>query len=449
MKRYPFNEPLKASVWLYFFLLIFEGALRKWVFPALSTPILVIRDPLAIYIFIVARQKGYLKFNGYSFFMVLAGLVSAFTAMTLGHGDLFVAIFGARILVIQFPLIFAIGKILDWEDVIKMGRMIVLISLPMTLLIGLQFYSPQSAWVNRGIGNDTNGGGFVGALGYFRPPGTFSFTTGVTSFYGLVAAFVFYFWLHNNLVKKWLLIAATGCLLLAIPFSISRSLFFEVAISLSFSVIAAWKRPKYIGRVIFGAMVVLIFYQLFRNQSFFATSTDAFSNRFESANESEGGLHGVLIDRLLGGMITALQNAPNIPFFGYGVGMGTNVGSNLINGTSSFLISEEEWGRIIGEQGLLIGFIVIIIRVSVTIKILREAMKYLRKTDALPWMLISFCLILLLQAQWGQPTALGFTVLSAGLTMAAFNIPETEETEEIDETEEETILESEYLQHIS
>ena len=39
LNKYPFNEPLKAAVWLYFILLIFEGALRKWVFPALSTPI--------------------------------------------------------------------------------------------------------------------------------------------------------------------------------------------------------------------------------------------------------------------------------------------------------------------------------------------------------------------------------------------------------------------------
>lgn len=438
MKKYPFNEPLKAAIWLYFLLLIFEGALRKWVFPALSTPILVIRDPLAIWIFITARQKGYLRFNGYSFLMVVSGLISTFTALTIGHGSLSVAIFGARILVLQFPLIFAIGKIFDWEDVIKMGRAILWISLPMTVLIGVQFYSPQSAFINIGVGGDTSGGGFSGALGYFRPPGTFSFTTGVTSFYGLVAAFVFYFWFHTERIKKIVLIAATACLLIAIPLSISRSLLFEVILSLSFSVIAAWRRPKYIGRVAVGAIAVFILYLFLRNQSFFATSTEAFNARFEDATAAEGGLHGVFLDRLLGGMISAIQDAPNLPFFGYGIGMGTNVGANLLTGTSAFLISEEEWGRIIGEQGLLLGFIVIIVRVALAVKIVRAAMHHLRTTDALSWMLISFCLILLLQAQWGQPTALGFAVLGTGLSIAALEPPELEEDEE-EEAETEAV----------
>lgn len=243
MKKYPFNEPLKAGVWLYFILLIFEGALRKWVFPALSTPLLIIRDPLAIWIFITARQKGYLKFNAYSFLMVLIGFISILTAVTIGHGNLFVAIFGARIYILQIPLIFAIGTIFDHEDVIKMGRALLWLSLPMTLLIAVQFFSPQSAWVNRGIGGDTSGGGFGGTNGYFRPPGTFSFTTGVVSFYALLASYIFYFWLHPEKVNKLLLIAATGCLLISIPLSISRSALFQVAIAIFFSIVAAWKRP--------------------------------------------------------------------------------------------------------------------------------------------------------------------------------------------------------------
>jgi hypothetical protein len=41
---------LKKLFWLYFLLLIFEGALRKWVAPQLSAPLLVIRDPVCILI---------------------------------------------------------------------------------------------------------------------------------------------------------------------------------------------------------------------------------------------------------------------------------------------------------------------------------------------------------------------------------------------------------------
>ena len=367
--------------------------------------------------------------------MVLAGLISAFTAMTMGHGNLFVAIFGARIFVIQFPLIFAIGRIFDWTDVVKIGKVMLLLALPMTILIGLQFFSPQSAWVNKGVGGDSGGAGFSGALGYFRPPGTFSFTTGVVAFYGMLAAYVFYFWLHAETVNRILLMVATGCLLISIPLSISRSAFFQVALSIVFSIIAAWRKPKYIGRLVAASVIVLIVYQIVGQRSFFATSTDAFNNRFETANESEGGLNGVLIDRFLGGMVYAVQNAPNLPFFGYGIGMGTNVGSNLLTGSSTFLIAEQEWGRVIGEQGLLLGFIVIIVRIALTIKVTRNAMKYLKTTDALAWMLVSYCFIGLLQGQWGQPTNLGFSVLSTGLVIAALNKPMYDTEEEYEEVE--------------
>jgi hypothetical protein len=442
LKRYPFNDPLKAAIWLYLILLIFEGALRKWFLPTLSTPLLVVRDPIALWIFFKARQRGYLKFNGLSFLMILSGAISFLTAMTIGHGNLMVAIFGARLYIVQFPLIFAIGQILDWEDVIKMGRVLLWISLPMTVLAGLQFFSPQSAWVNRGLGGDTGGVGFSGALGYFRPPGTFSFTTGLVQFYGLVAAYLFYFWLHPRHITKFLLMAATGCLLIAVPLSISRSLFFEVFLSITFSLVAAWRRPKYIGAMLGGGIVIFLILLVLQNQSFFATSTKAFTYRFTGANEAEGGVNGVFLDRFLGGMISAVQNAPNMPFFGYGIGMGTNVGSQLLTGEMSFLIAEQEWGRIIGEQGLLLGFIVIIARVATAVKLTRDSVYYLKKKDALAWMLLSFSIILILQSQWGQPTTLGFAVLSAGLVVAAMNEPEYEEIEEEEEITEEAMEEA-------
>jgi hypothetical protein len=71
----------------------------------------------------------------------------------------------------------------------------------------------------------------------------------------------------------------------------------------------------------------------------FQTATGAFTSRFEVANEAEGGLEGVLIDRYLGGMIGAITEVRDY-FFGYGLGMGTNVGSMLLTGGQGFLISE-------------------------------------------------------------------------------------------------------------
>src|ERR1700758_5072958 len=41
---------LKKLFWAYFLLLIFEGALRKWIVPQLSAPLLIVRDPIAVII---------------------------------------------------------------------------------------------------------------------------------------------------------------------------------------------------------------------------------------------------------------------------------------------------------------------------------------------------------------------------------------------------------------
>src|SRR3954471_18909829 len=45
---------VRWGIWVYIFFLLFEGVLRKWVLPGLSGPLLVIRDPIVLGIYIVA-----------------------------------------------------------------------------------------------------------------------------------------------------------------------------------------------------------------------------------------------------------------------------------------------------------------------------------------------------------------------------------------------------------
>lgn len=415
------RNSLKISIWAYMLLVIFEGALRKWFLPGLANPLLVVRDPLAIYVLLVARTRGFLLFNAYSFWIIIIGIFGTVTAVLLGHGNLWVALYGARIFLIHFPLMFSIGRILTIKDVIKFGKVLLWITIPMTILIILQFYSPQSAWVNRGVGGDVNGAGFSGANGFYRPPGTFSFTNGNSLFYGFAGSYVFYFWINPSTISKILLVASTVCLLMSIPFSISRTLLFEVGLSVGFMIIALWNKPQYLKRVLLGAGITVIAFLVLKNQSFFATGTDTFSTRFTNANEAEGGLNSVFLDRFLGGMIEAVYNAPDLPFFGYGLGMGTNAGSALLTGDRAFLISEQEWGRVIGELGLLMGFIVVIIRIFFSFKTARRGITELRHNNPLPWMLLSTGFIQIIQGGWAQPTSLGFSIMSGGLILAAMN----------------------------
>jgi hypothetical protein len=411
---------LKTGIWVYYFLLIFEGALRKWVVPGLAMPLLIVRDPVALWLVLLCWREKLLPKNGFLTAMIFIAVLGIITTIFMGHGNAMVALFGARILLFHYPLIFVFAAVFTREDVIQMGKITLLISLPMTLLIALQFFSPETATVNKGMAGDTDGGGFPGALNFMRPPGTFSFTNGVTLFYNLVGTFVFFFWLNPKLINRLLLVGATLALFASIPLSISRGLFFQVALTLAFTLLAVSRMPKYMSKMIVALIGGTIVLALISNTDLFQTAFGAFSARFDTANEVEGGLQGVLIDRYMGGMFGALAQSGDQPFFGYGLGMGTNVGAQLLTGKQAFLIAEGEWGRLIGEMGPLLGLSVIIIRIALTARIAIAAYHNMTTGDLLPWILASFGLMNLAQGGWAQPTALGFSILISGLMAASF-----------------------------
>lgn len=110
-----------------------------------------------------------------------------------------------------------------------------------------------------------------------------------------------------------------------------------------------------------------------------------------------------------------------IPYFGYGIGLGTNVGAMLTTGAAGFIIAEEEWGRLVGEMGFVLGIVIILIRVILGAEMMIASYKAIGKKNLLPWLLMSWTFLAILQNQLGQPTALGFTVIAGGLVMASLN----------------------------
>lgn len=418
------SRKLKHGVWIYFFLLIFEGALRKWVLPGLSEPLLLIRDPLALWLLFKAYQQGVWKPNVYVHIVWAVSILAFSLAMVLGHGNVAVAIFGIRITLIQFPVIFVIGCVFTKKDVLRLGEVLLWINIGMTLLVAIQFFSPQSSFVNRGIGGDLEGSGFGGAAGFFRVPGTFSFTNGLAFFYGLAAAFIFYFWIVKipNKSFKILLIVSTIALMAAIPLSVSRTVLFQILVTFIFMLIISGSNIRILPKIGIVVLAIGLMFTIMKDIPFFKTASSAFSERYTSANKAEGGMEGVVVDRFLGGMYGAIKDE-SFPFWGMGLGMGTNVGAKILTGKRGdgvFLISEGEWGRVIGEMGVILGFTLITLRLSLIILFLKKSWKVLHAGNTLPWMLSSFGMLIILQGQWAQPTTLGFSVLIGGLIIASY-----------------------------
>jgi hypothetical protein len=424
------NKMLRKGIWAYFLLLIFEGALRKWVLPGLATPLLLIRDPLAIWLVLTAAYRKLLPFNILMAGMILIGIVGIYTAIFAGHGNLIVALYGARILLFHFPLMFVIGRLFDRSDVEYLGKLTTIFVIPLTVLIALQFFTPQSSWVNRGIGGNMEGSGFNGgAMGYFRPSGTFSFTNGNSLFFGFAAPFIFYYWLSPKKgISRFLLILATAGLFASIPISISRSLFFQVIITLIFALIAVSHKPKYMGKMLKAMVGAAIAVVLLSQIGIFRTSMEVFTDRFTNANESEGGVKNVLTGRYLDGLLGSVVNSTEVPPLGFGIGMGSSVGGMLLTG-DTVRISEDDWGREIGELGLTMGILVILIRIAFFVKVSIKSYRELKRGDLLPWLLLSFGLLILPQGEWAQPTALGFSTVLGGLILASTKKRENKQSE--------------------
>lgn len=408
---------LKQLIWLYFWLVIFEGALRKWVLPGLATPLLLVRDPLVIVALVMGLTSGKLKFNGYLMTATVLAVMAPLMAVTLGHGNFIVAAFGWRTNFLHLPFIFLIGRVFTGEDVKKMGRWFLILSVPMVILMAAQFYSPQGSLVNIGVGGEGDAG-FSGALGYRRPPGTFSFSNGLGLFFPLVAAFALAEIMQPQKSSKSFALAAGLATLAALPISISRSMVLGVALVGLGAVLALVRSGRSIRRLINTAAMLVILGLLSSFIPGMEKPREAFMSRWDASTTDRGGFQEAIVGRVINDLTAGLLDPQEKWITGVGLGMGTNAGAKLLTGTQTFLVSEAEWGRLTGEMGMPLGLLFILVRVVLTISLFRSAWKAARRGETLALPLWFATAIHLMQGQWGQPTALGFSTLGAGLLMA-------------------------------
>lgn len=409
-------------LWVYFFLIIFEGALRKWFLPNLSDLLLVVRDPVGIAILYIAFINRLLKPNIYFKGLFFIGIFGFFIAMFGGHENIFVALFGIRVFLIHMPLIFVIGKVFVRKDVIAIGKAMLYFSILMAVLIIFQFYSSQSSYINCGVGGNMDGtSGIGGALDFYRPSGTFSYANGNSLFWGLLAPFVFYFWINLSYVNKFVLIFATASLLVSIYFSISRTVLFEISLSFVFVIFISLRSVKLFNKVIVLILVISLLIIVFSQLEIFQTGKLVFITRIFSANETEGSIiRGTIYNRFVDkGLLQAFSIDHEISFVGDGIGSNSNFAAKLLGVKSG--ISDFEWPRLILELGLILGMLTICLRIGIAVHVIKKYFTVNLKDNKLPILLMSFGILQIIQGQFAQPTSLGFISMSGGLIIASFN----------------------------
>lgn len=439
-------KAVRALIWVYLVLLLVEGALRKWALPSLSDPLLVIRDPVVLAIYVCAIQARVFPWNGYVVLLGIIGVLCMVVTLAILYDYipiktiLLVSGYGFRSNFLHLPLIFVLAETLDLEDVKKIGWWTLLLVIPMAVLMVLQFKASPDSFINKTVGMG-EGQQLATAGGKIRPPATFSFISGPVFYLSAATAFLIYGALGQGIYKGWLLLASSAAVLVAVMVSGSRACVLAVGLVLLAILVIVLVRPSAVNKIagtllalaIIGFLLVLFGSRL----PFLREGMDVLSERFTSSAEiAETTVVGGLLERVLSEFTEPFGVLFNIPITGYGLGLGTAGGARFLVGQGALLLSENEWTRIIAESGPLLGVAFIIWRIALTGKLLRASLQALKSGEVLAILLFACVFLGLLNGQLGQPTTLGLTVVLAGLCLASAQVGEAPEDQLETEDEE-------------
>lgn len=404
----------------FFLLLPLEGILRKWLLPQLQAPLLLIRDPIA-----VLMLAGYLIYQSprlprwAALWLGAVAITSAWCFLQVLLLDIPapVVLFGLRNYLMFMPVAFVIRDTFRRDDWVRFVTLCCWVAVPSALLVIVQFFSPASSGINRGI--DADAAVFTVANGIVRPYGPFTFTAAQTAFAGFLTAVLVAAW---DQAPRWNMSRRTLAIGLAAVFvmgalSGSRGFFLGAALIiltyvagglLSRDVNAAVTRAAggVIGVLAFLAVLVFVF----------PSSFAAIQQRQANAVASEGSTlvraFGILNPFAFGGA------EPSI--LGEGLGVGSNAGAFASAGRRVFTLGEDELPRVILEAGIPLGAGFLLFRLSLVISLAFLAYRALAITDSGGgFALLGFAAPLLLAAQiTGQSQFVSFAWLFAGLALS-------------------------------
>lgn len=417
---------LKWLFWLYFLLLIFEGALRKWVLPQYSAPLLLIRDPIGLLIIFEAYRtnKWPEKWSAVTGALTIGLIALCVIQVAANNNPWPAAIYGLRSYLLPFPVAFAMGENLDAEDLRKFAKWTLWLMLPETALAVLQYAAPSDSILNAGAYASAAQITYVGQ--HVRASGTFSFVIGPTSFGPIVAVFVLYGLVKDKFAEAWLLWAAAFAVILSMPVTGSREFVYEVAAVVACGGVAA---ALGVAEFLRSLKIIVPLALVFLLTSFlpvFSESSTSFGERFNGANQVEGGGNvGLAIaHRTVEPIQTRLEQTDfgSNPF-GLGMGRGAAAVSKLLNGSAEFVAGEDEIDRAFLELGPFPGLAFTLFRFVLALIILVKAFSKARAGEPLALLFAPLMMSGVALGVLEQPTEQGFMVMALAFSLAALKLP--------------------------
>jgi hypothetical protein len=407
---------VKKLIWFYFILLLFEGALRKWFLPGLSQGLLIVRDPVVIWIYYLCYGQGMFPLNNkYLQKCFLWVILAILLSLLVNQTHLLTIAYGARTNLLHFPLIFIMARILTWNDVIDFGKAFLLLSLPMTWVVAEQFQGDAQDIINTAAGG--TGSQLETSGGKVRASGTFSFVSGIVFYYCFTVSYIIYGFLMKGTFPKWMLYLGTSSTLLAMVTAGSRAVIAECLQVVACIGFLAYFKPYEFGRIaasVFGFSTLALI--LYSQIDLFAEGLQFLSLRFEEAANVEGTPAEAYFNRYFQMLLAPYYYSLWTDWFGNGLGTATRAGAALGGGWG---FAENAWARPVTENGIIVGGLFIAWRIWITKDLLVSCIRAIKGGSYLAIFLFGAAGPILLFGLLGQPTNLGFAAFGGGLCLAA------------------------------
>lgn len=427
---------LRKLIFFYAFAILFDGIFRKWMLPSLSTPIMMVKEVLAIVICIVGIPF-FPKMSNWEKVFVLLGTFVFITTLAFGHQNLLVAVYGCLSYWFGLPVCFIIGRVLRYKDLLLFCKLLVYSGIVNSVLLILQFCLPVTHFLNyQGGSIDVNIVGYsISSLeGGFRPSGIFVYNSQNALFQMLsLSAALFLIFMRS--ADRYRIVYCIALLLniVSIPFTVSRtSVFYQVGVITFFSIFCLQRSqqktllkviPLIVIAVIVSMSIPLVNTAI---HTIVARFANASSSQFHGSSTMMGTLRD-LWNRNIVYNIMAIVNpttidGDSVPFWGYGQGMSTQVGGRLLGITrnSGFALAEWDGLRIMCESGFILGWSIIYVRVAYAFRYLFELRRIKQRQKRLSLVLLPpFLVCFYLLNNWGNLFQANIAFLTGGLFLAS------------------------------
>ena len=432
---------LVRLVFIVYWLLIFEGALRKWVWPQYSQYLFFVRDPFVLLIYVMALANGmWPRFKPillFAYVISSLGLVWIAIQFQVDGADglkMLLAGYGWRNYFLYIPLAFLIGEQFRREDIYRLFRQTLILMIPIAFLVAVQFFSSPNSVINSGIASEESlqFQGFRGALGHIRPNGTFTSIAGHTHLVVSSICMVFILWIlpaKQRPISFAILAVSAAAAASCLAFSIARGMFIHAGLVAVSSFVAGMALSGRNSRramllPIFLSMSLVILYPIV-----FPEALEAFMSRWSEGATSEGRAFGNLgvFGRAFYEVYDFVRLIDVVPLFGYGMGLAGNAGTTLgasAGGAVPLSIAETDWARHFVDMGPILAALFILFRVMLTIQLGVQSLQAARRSgNPMSVLLFGYVGVVLFYGQIsGHGSIGGYAWIFVGLLMASINL---------------------------